>query len=467
MQVTKEQSKVIQRQARLELARRDFKDYLKLAHHGNYQHFKHTKLIAKYLQKIADGEQRNILIEMPPRHGKSMTVTETFPSFYLGKNPTNRVIATAYSDSLARKFGRMNRNKFSEFGNDLFGQQLSFEKNASNNWEIKDSRGGMISTGIGGSITGEGADLMIIDDPIKNNEEAQSLTMRNKVWDEWETTLSTRLHDGASVIVIQTRWHEDDFIGRLLERSPRNWIRLRLPAIAEDADDLIGREIGEPLAPELGYHKEWAKQKKLEVGSKVWASLYQQRPSPESGDVFKRDWIKYYKVLPNKLDKIVLSWDMSFKDKKTSDYVVGQAWGFKGADRYLIDQVRDRMSFTQTLKAFKSFKGKHPEANEILVEDKANGTAIIDTLRREISGIIPVDPKGSKIARAEAVSPQFEAGNVYLPEDKHFTGDVVEELVKFPNDKHDDIVDATSQALNRPNKKKVKQNYAALQAGLL
>lgn len=457
----------IKQQAKIELSKDYFRDYLELVHHGNYQHFRHTELISKYLQRIADGEQLDLLIEMPPRHGKSMTVTETFPSFYLGKNPDKHVIATAYSDSLAQKFGRMNRNKFNEFGKTLFGMELSPEKNAAKNWYIHKHTGGMISTGIGGSITGEGADLMIIDDPIKNNEEAQSVTIRNKIWDEWETTLSTRLHDGASVIAIQTRWHEDDFIGRLLEQSPRNWMRLRLPAIAEDEDDLIGRTIGEPLAPELGYHEEWAKQKKIEVGSKVWASLYQQRPSPESGDVFKRDWIQYYKVLPSKLDKIVLSWDMTFKDKKTSDYVVGQAWGFKGADRYLIDQVRDRMSFTQTLKAFKLFKRKHPEANEILVEDKANGTAIIDTLKREISGIIPVDPKGSKIARAEAVSPQFEAGNVYLPENKSFTGDVVEELVKFPNAKHDDIVDATSQALSRPNKKKVKQNYDALRAGLL
>lgn len=456
----------IKKQAKIELAKDYFREYLEVVHHGNYKHFKHTELISEYLQRIADGEQLDILIEMPPRHGKSMTVTETFPSFYLGKNPTKRVIATAYSDSLARKFGRMNRNKFNEFGGELFNQELSKDKNASNNWEINGTRGGMISTGIGGSITGEGADLMIIDDPIKNNEEAQSPTIRNKIWDEWETTLSTRLHEGASVIAIQTRWHEDDFIGRLLEQSPRNWIRLRLPAIAEDEDDLIGRGIGEPLAPELGFHEEWASEKKIEVGSKVWASLYQQRPSPESGDIFKREWMQYYKVLPSKLDKIVLSWDMTFKDKSTSDFVVGQAWGFKGADRYLIDQVRDRMSFTQTLKAFKAFKNKHPEATEILVEDKANGTAIIDTLKREISGIIPVDPKGTKIARAEAVSPQFEAGNVYLPENKHFTGDVVEELVKFPNDKHDDIVDAASQALSRCNTKRKKPNYAALQAGL-
>lgn len=453
MMLAPEQKKKIAQDAQIELSRRYFRDYLELVHHGNYQHFRHTELIAKYLQRIADGEQLDILIEMPPRHGKSMSVTETFPSFYLGKNPNKRVIATAYSDSLAQKFGRMNRNKLNEFGNILFGYELSMEKNAAKNWNIHKHTGGMISTGIGGSITGEGADLMIIDDPIKNNEEAQSLTIRNKIWDEWETTLSTRLHDGASVIAIQTRWHEDDFIGRLLERSPRNWVRLRLPAIAEDEDDLIGRDIGEPLAPELGYHVEWAAQKKLEVGSKVWASLYQQRPSPESGDVFKREWMKYYKTLPSDLDKLITSWDMTFKDSSTSDFVVGQVWGIRGADKYLIDQVRDRMSFTQTLKAVKSLHAKFPESNEILVEDKANGTAIIDALQSEISGIIPVEPLGSKVARAEAVSPQFEAGNIYLPEDKPFTGDFVEELVKFPNAANDDMVDAASQALSRKSRK--------------
>lgn len=447
MQLTKEQRIQIALQAKRELSRRYFRDYLVTAHHGSYQHFKHTELIASYLQRIADGEQLDILIELPPRHGKSMTVTESFPSYYLARNPDKRVIAAAYSDTLAKKFGRLNRNKFGEFGG-LFDLQLSQEKNAAGYWGIDKHTGGMIATGIGGSITGEGADLMIIDDPLKNNEEAQSVTIRNKVWDEWESTLSTRLHDGASVIAIQTRWHEDDLIGRLLERASRNWIRLRLPAIAE-SDDLLGREIGEPLSPELGYGVEWAEQKKKEVGSKVWASLYQQSPTPASGDVIKREWIQYYETLPHRIDRIVISWDMTFKDKKESDYVVGQAWAQKGADKYLVDQIRARMSFTETLKAVRSFKNKHKDAREILVEDKANGTAIIDALKREISGIIPIEPIGSKIARLEAVAPQFEAGNIFIPKNAEFTGDFVEELVGFPNAKNDDIPDATSQALNR------------------
>ena len=151
--------------------------------------------------------------------------------------------------------------------------QLSESNAATKDWGIQDRRGGMISTGIGGSITGQGADLMIIDDPIKNMKEAMSQTIRDSIWDEWEATLSTRLHDGASVIVIMTRWHEDDLIGRLLARSPRKWVRLRLPAIAEDENDLLNREIGELLCPELGFDEKWAEDKR-------------QRLDPEHGRLF-------------------------------------------------------------------------------------------------------------------------------------------------------------------------------------
>lgn len=230
---------VILKRALFELSRRSYLDYLEQVHYYKYFHMKHTRYITERLQQIAEGEQKYLIVELPPRHSKSQTITESFPSYYLGLNPRNRVIATAYSDGLARKFGRLNRNKLKEFGQDIFGVGLSEDNSNANNWDLDNGVGGMVSTGIGGSITGMGADLLIIDDPIKNNEEAQSQTMRDKVWDEWETTLSTRLHKGASVIVVMTRWHEDDLVGRLLERSPYNWERIRIPAIAEDDDDLI------------------------------------------------------------------------------------------------------------------------------------------------------------------------------------------------------------------------------------
>lgn len=449
-----------------ELSKRSYRDYVVRVHHGSFSHFQHTELVCETLQRIADGEELSVLIEMPPRHGKSMTVTETFPSYYIGRNPEKRVIAAAYSDGLATKFGRLNRNKFGEFSY-LFGETLSDSNSATKDWGVEGKRGGMIATGIGGSITGQGADLMIIDDPIKNAEEAASPVIREKIWSEWESTLSTRLHKGASVIVIMTRWHEDDLIGRLLKKSPRKWIRLRLPAIAEDEKDLLGRSEGEALCPELGFDEQWAVEKKLEVGSRTWASLYQQRPTPAGGAIFKREWIRYYvrdrkmhrdyglsddvEIMPRLWDKQAQSWDCTFKGTDTSDFVAGQVWGRKKANYFLMDQTHRRMGFAETMKAIRATTDKYPEARSKYIEDKANGSAIIEMLQNEISGIIPVEPDGGKEARANAVSPLFEAGNVYLPHPlmAPWIEDFIEELVSFPNGAHDDQVDSCTQALNQ------------------
>ena len=439
----------IQYMAYNELCRRMYSEYLIRVHNGMYKPLRHTQYLADRLQAIADGEQKYIIVEMPPRHSKSMTITETFPSYFIGRNPNKRVIATAYSEGLARKFGRLNRNKLVEFGNDIFNIQMANDNSTATNWSVGDNAGGMVATGIGGSITGEGADLMIIDDPIKNNAEAQSETIRNKIWDEWETTLSTRLHKGASVIVVMTRWHEDDIVGRLLERSPYDWERIRMPAIAEDEDDLLGREVGEPLSIELGFDERWAELKKQEVGSKTWNALYQQRPSASEGNIFKREWWQFYEQVPRKFDRMIISWDLTFKGNDSNDYVVGQVWIKKGADKYLVEQVRGQMDFPDTLQAVKTLARKYPKAREILIEDKANGPAVISSIQREVSGVIPIKPKESKVARAQSVTPQIESGNVFLPKYAAFVDDLIEECASFPNSANDDQVDALSQALNR------------------
>lgn len=205
--------------------------------------------------------------------------------------------------------------------------------------------------------------------------------MRERVWQEWESTLSTRLHKGASVIVIMTRWHEDDFVGRLLENSPFKWERLRLPAIAEDENDILGRNLGEPLSRELGFDERWAESKKIEVGSRTWASLYQQRPAPEQGSIFKREWLQFVDYVPTRYDDMLISWDMTFKDSNASDYVVGQVWLKDKANYYCIEQVRGQMDFTQSMQAVINLKNKYPRCRRILIEDKANGPAIINTLK--------------------------------------------------------------------------------------
>lgn len=461
LKLTDRQRKQLAWEAQSELARRSYRDYVVHVHRGNYRHFRHTEYIADRLEPIAQGQQKYMFIEMPPRHGKSMTVTESFPSYYLSKNPQKRVIAASYSDTLAKKFGRLNRAKLEEYGPFLFNVSLSQANASQSNWDVGAFGGGMISTGIGGSITGQGADLLIIDDPFKNAQAANSQTIRDSVWDEWESTLSTRLHKGASVIVIMTRWHEDDLIGRLLERSPRTWERIRMPAIAEDEDDLLGRKVGEPLCPELGFDEKWAEDKKTEVGSRTWNALFQQRPAPAGGTIFKREWWKFYKVAPAHFDEIIQSWDCTFKDAETSDFVSGQVWGRVGADKYLLDRVKEKMSIKATMQAIRTMSAKWPQARAKLIEDKANGTAVIEMLTKEIPGLIPVNPKGGKVVRAQAVAPEVEAGNVYLPDGSiaPWIHDYVGEFSTFPFGKNDDDVDSMTQGLSRWHEPPAESKY--------
>lgn len=437
------------------LARADYEYYLEYVHRGLYQHAKHTKLIAKKLQEIEVGKCKRLMIFLPPRHSKSMTVSETFPSYFIGKNLNRRVILVSYGESLARKFGRANKLKLEEFGEEIFGISISRNNASVTNWGIEGYRGGMISAGIGGGIIGEGADLLIIDDPIKNRSEADSKTYRDKVWSEWQNTLYTRLQPDGAVIIILTRWHEDDLAGRLLNPEygeVEDWDIIKLPAIAED-NDLLGREIGEPLWPEFGFDAKWAEETKVAVGTRTWVSLYQQRPSPQEGSIVNRKWWRYYKKAPEQFDEVIQSWDCSFKETEDGSYVVGQVWGRKGADEYLLDQFRARVDFTETLRAIRNMAAKWPQARLKLIEEKANGPAIISALRREISGIVPVNPQGSKEARLKAVAPDIEAGNVYIPDPSiaPWIHDYVEELAAFPSGANDDQVDATSQALDRLN----------------
>lgn len=445
-------------------AKSNYSFYLEYVHYGRYKHGRHTELIADHLDRMEKGEIKRLIISLPPRHGKSMTTTESFPSYFIGRNPSRRVITTAYGENLARRFGRFNKQKIDEFGADVFGIRTSRDADSVTAWDVEDvetgqkHRGGMISTGIGGAVTGQGADLLIIDDPVKNRKEAESITYRNMVWDEWKDTLSTRLTPNGAVIVIMTRWHEDDLVGRLLshefEGDPDEWTVVSIPAVCEDeATDPLGRKEGETIWPEYGFDEDWAARRKKTAGTRGWASLYQQKPTVAEGQIVKRGWWKYYKVLPGKFDEILQSWDMTFKDNDGNDYVVGQTWGRSGADKYLIDQVRARMDFPATKAAVKSFAAKHPKARRKLVEDKANGPAVIADLKREIPGLIPVNPDGGKVVRATAASADIEAGNVYLPDPSiaPWVHDFVEEWSAFPQGKNDDQVDSSSQAINYMN----------------
>jgi predicted phage terminase large subunit-like protein len=433
-----------------EMARRNYADYCSYVNRGQkYEHAAHTRLICRHLEEVVEGRNKRKMFFLPPRHGKSLTITETFPAYYLSKNKTKRVIATAYGEDLSIKFGRKNRDKVIEYG-DLFDIAVNPNKSAGRLWEIDGTTGGMLSTQIGAGITGHGADLLLIDDPVKNEADASSQTHRDHVYNEYQATLRTRLHAGGSIVLIMTRWHEDDLAGRLL-RGEEEWDVISLPALCEDASDLLGREIGEPLWSEGGYDKEWAERTKREVGSRTWAALYQQRPAPAEGSIFKRHWWQRYSVMPPRFDQLIQSWDLTFKGEAKGDYVVGQVWGMIGADAYLIDQMRGQWDFVETQKAIERMTKKHPRTSRKYIEEAANGAAIIRTLKNQIGGIIPVKPIGSKEARAYAVTPYIEAGNVYLPEPHlaPWIGEFLEEAAAFPNGKNDDQIDCGTQALNQ------------------
>jgi len=297
-----------------------------------------------------------------------------------------------------------------------------------------------------GGITGSGADLLIIDDPVKNRQEADSATMRDKIWQEWQNTLLTRLAADGAVIIIMTPWHEDDLAGRLIRQG--GWEVLRLPAECESENDPLGRAIGDPLCPELGKDEQWMERTKIEVGSRAWTALYQLRPTPTSGGIFQREWFKRYEVLPDNINEWTQSWDLAFKDTTASDFVAGGVWARRGADHYIVLPIKERLDFIGSIRKIQFVTQRYPQATAKLIEDKANGPAVISSLRQQIGGIIPITPHDSKIGRAQAVSPLFEAGNIYVPLGKA-GDDYIEELVAFPNGANDDQVDQTTQYLSR------------------
>lgn len=435
------------------LCTRDYKAYVEYAHNGRWIPGKAVGYICDRIQAFIDahtGHAYDILIlQMPPQHGKSMTVTETLPSWYLGRYPTRRIIQASYNEETAERFCRRNKEKVKEYGKRLFGIEIG-QIDRSTEFELTNNVGRMISRGIMSGITGNPANLIIIDDPIKNRQEADSETFRERLWDEWQNTLKTRLAAGAKVILIMTRWHEDDLAGRIINNEANVQI-INLPCQAEDMDPL-GRPAGQALAPEIGKDDIWLNEFKAgyvsSQGSRTWLALFQGRPTAEQGNIINRTWWRYYDEPPEMI-QVIMSVDAAFKDEETSDFTCIQVWGKRGADMYLIDCINKRMDFPTTLQAIQDTKAKYAKCSMILVEDKANGSAIIQMLRRKIAGIIPINPAGGKVSRVNAVCPAIESGNVWIPNKASWLTDFLDQCSSFPAAKNDDMVDAMSQALNR------------------
>lgn len=388
-----------------------------------------------------------MVVSAPPRHGKSELISGWVPIWFHQRYPHKNIIIVSYGSEIANMWGRNVRNRVLEHS-DLLGYSLAEDSKSANKWNTKEG-GAMYTAGIGGSITGRGGDLIIIDDPFKNWEEAMSANRRRYVVEAFNSTIYTRAEPGATIILLSTRWHKKDLSGYLLNEHAEDWEDIRLPAIAEE-NDLLGREVGEALCPER-YSVQRLHKIRRGIGTQMFTALHQQRPSAFEGKIIKRAWLDRYGVPFDEYERKIISCDMTFKKTDEGSFVCMGVWIKRGATKQLIDVVRKRMGFTETIEDLLTLAKAHPDYEEILVEEKANGSAVLDTLKDKVPRLIAWDPEGSKEARAHAVSPEFEARNVQLPEagSNDWIGDYVEEIVSFPASEQTDQMDMTSQALLR------------------
>jgi predicted phage terminase large subunit-like protein len=437
-------------------------------------------LIDAELVKVAEIPNSRLIITMPPQEGKSTRGVKDFVPWVLSMHPDWRIIGASYGQSLANRNGLAVRRLVERHPE--LGIKVAADNGAAHNWSVEGhDESGLFSVGVGGGVTGQKCDLLLIDDPIKSRAEADSETYRNRVWDWWTDEASARFGADTSVVLILTRWHHDDLAGRLLKTG--DWTLLNIPAQADHdpakgETDPLGREPGEFMVSARGRTREQWEQRKKTAGTRTWASLYQGRPTPDTGNLFPADgWSRYTQPLWAVRDdgariipeagrdpdvELVQSWDFTFKDTKASDYVVGQVWLRRGVDAFLLDQVRRRMTFSESCQAILDLTARWPQAAGKLVEDKANGPAILNALRSRVGGLIPVEPEGSKFARAAAITPLVEARNVHLPDPMAqalcdadgastvaWVTELTEEARDFPASAHDDTVDAMSQAVHR------------------
>jgi predicted phage terminase large subunit-like protein len=415
-------------------------------------------MLDRLLVRTAVGRVRRLLVAMPPRHGKSTLVSQFFPAWHLGAFPRKRVMLASYAGDFAAGWGKKVRDVIDEFGREAFGISLRKSSAAAHRWEIEGYGGGMTTAGAGGALTGKGADLLIIDDPVKNAEQAASAVWREKTWDWFQSTAYTRLEPGASVVLVQTRWHGDDLAGRLLHEAKfggEQWTTLSLPAIAEDHDPL-GRSLGEALWPER-YPLTRLLEIQRTLGAFWWSALYQQRPSPATGGVFQREWFRYWSQqgdvysLSDSSVRRDACWrfatvDLAVSERERADYTVACMWDVTPAgDLLLLDRIRERLSAPRLVAMIHRLSAKW-RPDYLAIEKTGFQLAIVQQLRRDGAAVKPLVARGDKTSRAHAAAVRFEGGQVYFPAGASWLGELEAELLGFPNDPHDDQVDAVSYA---------------------
>lgn len=417
----------------------------------------HHALMMGAIQRTMQRRHGRLMLFLPPGAAKSSYASVVAPTWFMGHNPGARIILASYGSDLAKRHGRRARQivKSAKFSG-IFGTGISSATSAADEWALENGSE-YLAGGILSGITGNRANGIVIDDPVKGREDAESEVIRKKTRDAYDDDLLTRLIPGGWLVLVSTRWHEDDLAGGILPkhydgrsgmvecRDGNTWEVICLPACAERDDDPLGRRPGEYLWPEWFDDRHWAQ---FRSNSRTWASLFQQRPRPAEGVIFKADWMRRYDIPPS-LTYCVHSWDTAYKPNQINDPSVGTSWGF-GVSRsgyFLRDVFRGRIEYPALRRAIINM-AERDRPIAILIEDKASGQSLIQDLRNSTSlPIIAIEPDADKVTRANEVSAMFEAGLVHLPEAAPWLIDYESELFGFPLAANDDQVDSTTQFL--------------------
>ena len=420
----------------------------------SYVRADHLELLNDYLMRCERREIRRLMIFMPPQHGKSTMTSKGFAAHWIGTFPDEPVILSSYGQSWAEHWGRETRDVIEEYGEEVFGVKVRQDSSAAGRWQLEGHKGGMTAVGIGGATTGRGAGLFLIDDPVKDQEEARSPVIQQRNIDWYMTVVKTRLAQNGVIVLIMTRWNEGDLAGYLLRTEGHAWTVLSLPAIAEDGD-MMGRKAGEALW-ELKYSRDYldevrygpidpeTNQRKGGTTAYWFNAMYQQRPTEEEGGRFKRAWWQWYSQLPGQPITGFNAIDTAGYDtKKSGDYAVIHSACRIGPNVYSTHVQRGHWEFPELAQRAKNIQAEN--GWPLLVEDVPWAKPLIQTLRQQGCAVIPFAPGGhSKEARADAVTPFIEAGRWHLPIGASWVDDFIEEHAAFPNGVHDDQVDTTS-----------------------
>ena len=404
-------------------------------------------MIAK-LERIERSEQPRTMISLPPQHGKSLMVSILFACWYLGRNPLRRVVVCSYGDDRASDLGRavLRILKDDARHREIFPDcAVDLDAASSSRIDLV-AGGGFLAVSRNGALTGRSADLIIVDDILKDDKEASSPAIRREVINWYTRVALTRLAPDGSVILVGTRWGCGDLFDYLLsEREEEGWDVTNLGAIAE-VNDPLGRKEGEALWPER-YGLDVLKQKRFEIGSSAWVCLYQGQPLAAEGVILPRDRWQSYSVTPEKFEMVVVSADTAFQTKKTNDRSALQAWGRTRTGYYLLSAWVGRVEFPELKRRMVEFAAQwKPDA--VLVENAASGQSLIQELRSLTSlPLKPITPDRDKESRAQSITPMLECGSVYLPASASWLDEFLDEVSSFPRGKFDDQVDAAVQAL--------------------